>query len=601
MIINKALRTPNFNKGESLTTYLLKVSKNNRVDICDLYRIITNDDLIKKRNKILFHRLDLYPKKVIDIRNLCTLLGLSENEIEDMTFTSVLKKLTEETTEKYAYEYAYKKLLPLINVKSRKFCPVCLKENGCFNIIWQVKELDICDKHLSYLRDDCQQCGCVQPYIHENMGSLKCISCSSPLTITSNSIIEHQIVSEQTLKYRDWNFLLNPLKSFPKVEGLTREQSLALYALYIAQNFEPKFSLQKVNGMKISYAKKLRSLVKGISQNVFNLTILLDLIRRHAMSVEEFSNLRVDDNFLKSFNPPKREIACLAPWCSSYGTSKNLIDKKRMTSTYKNLFVCTDCYIKYGTRKSTDKWEDVRGFIKIISDIKENLSPNTIPETQLSIEIGIDMQKCKQALGYMAYRKLLPSHWSDRYVPTMPENTLSLIEKFQNLITKSVKKMLKHSKKEYGWSSNDYYYYLAYPEVEHLLVFKVQDTFVRKIYNQGDLKEQVLEEIRSSNKEGTNISLKAISKRIGVGRTTLTNYGLDVLIASERYKQKFEIKIIKTKLVTEFISSKALKQERFKIIELYNFIQERETRLKKGYPSISQWITKAINESGLSK
>lgn len=198
------------NSGESLTTYLLRASQRNLVSILDIYNIVKNGTVLKKFN-VRFFQLDIYPNKLVNIEKLSALLGVSVSQIEKMTLTSVFNKYIEEES---IQPSSYKLLLSLINNKTRRFCPVCLNENKYFKLIWQVKELEICDKHSTKLTDICPICGCIQPYIHEKLGQIKCLKCNSQLDQSNLNSVNQNIVSEQLSKYSDWYFLMDNSRSF---------------------------------------------------------------------------------------------------------------------------------------------------------------------------------------------------------------------------------------------------------------------------------------------------------------------------------------------------------------------------------------------------
>lgn len=307
-----------------------------------------------------------------------------------------------------------------------------------------------------------------------------------------------------------------------------------------------------MNGLKRYYAQSLRAMVNGGVLHRVNLAELFKQIRSQKISLEDFSRVEVSEDFIKSLSKPKNELVCKAHWCPSYGTSKKIVDTKHRSSKYTKISICTDCGIKYGIRHLSNEWEDMGNHIMIIGQILINLE-TVVSETKLRKEIGIDELKCKRILGYLAYHNLLPKRWTGKYVPKSVDNDVSVIRKFKEItdLTCSTREMLKYAKKEFSWGANEYFFYLAYREVEFMLAVKIKNGGNRKKkYAKDELRKQVFEVISKFHNEGVKINHDNISEQLGLSKNMLRRYGFSPLIESERKNQIINIKSIKIKNTT---------------------------------------------------
>ncbi|RAP22863.1 hypothetical protein C2W64_03422 [Brevibacillus laterosporus] len=224
---------PRMKEGESLTSYILRVAMANCFDYMRILKIVNT----KRNNKDIWRRtfrFDVSADGRIDMFRLSKLLKITEFEIQSMTFMPLANKLIEEGY--YTSEQILIALPKLIEINKRCFCPLCLKEQGYYKLLWQVKEIDMCNIHLCRLQSSCQNCMKLQPYISENLAIMQCKYCHSRLTTQGIQKIEDEKeINYQSDKYIKWNYMLNEKSRIaPRITGVSSDKIISYSILYAA-------------------------------------------------------------------------------------------------------------------------------------------------------------------------------------------------------------------------------------------------------------------------------------------------------------------------------------------------------------------------------
>lgn len=592
----RLLRRPCYREGESLTGYLLRAAYANKIEIYDIYNK-TNNGLINIPRRVGFHHLDIYPMRLLNLEKLSYLTGLSKECISAMTFEPLIGKLMENVRENEQFV----DFTRLLETKHRKFCPICLDQNGGYRNLWQIGELNICDVHKCALTIYCPACGFAQPYIHKNLGGFRCVKCDSLLSAKISNALESNVISEQLIKYKDWYYLLSPQKIISEIENLPREKSLALLEIYIDQSMEEKFQLGRGDFLHQNYVRYLRRMIKSDEPlKSPNLNIMLSLLRNKGMSVEEFSRISISNNFVRDFIDPTKKAAavkCKAPWCSSNGLNISLVQRKPRNNMFSQIMVCSNCFIKYGRRYGESSWEEIGNDIEIISRVLKVLGLG-LRESEICLELGITIYKLKRILGYLAHRHLLPSAYQKKYVPVQFIDDQMILKRFRDLPVYGNISMLKHAQKSFGWKINEYFYNLAYPIVEEFIALRVRKTEKRRTNEKVDnLRQNVLLDIQRAKDDGLEISLKAVAERLRVSPKLLSCYGLTDLIAVEHKKQiRSRSALIYKSRFNEFIMNNRLQERPLLSSEIYRYLKITPSRLREQHPFIAQRVNKALEE-----
>jgi hypothetical protein len=101
---------------------------------------------------------------------------MTKQDLCNMTFTPIISKFVEPG--KIGDGTTYISMISReIDRTVRWFCPKCIKEQGYYKLLWQVKEIEICDIHLIKLEYICKSCNRPHLYVHKEIGT--CIYCDS--------------------------------------------------------------------------------------------------------------------------------------------------------------------------------------------------------------------------------------------------------------------------------------------------------------------------------------------------------------------------------------------------------------------------------------
>jgi hypothetical protein len=153
--------------GESITSFLLRVSRAYNASIKDVWKWFAPDEVIRYAR-----RIDLFLPETFNVGKMSVLFKKSAEQIRESTFFNLLESLQEkEDISQWGF------LGDSVISKNRRFCAECIKERICYLHIWQVREIKLCDKHHVYLQDACPSCKVPIPYIHDMLsfyGATRC-------------------------------------------------------------------------------------------------------------------------------------------------------------------------------------------------------------------------------------------------------------------------------------------------------------------------------------------------------------------------------------------------------------------------------------------
>jgi len=174
---------------------------------------------LKEANKMYF--IDSLSYRYADIEAISILTGLNLDTISTMTMAPIYNKFTYDSRVVEAPNYYL--FNNLLEKKHRRFCQHCLRENGVYNLKWQIKNIEICDIHRTNLTSTCPTCGAIQPYITNYLGELRCHVCMSLLYETEIDTPEYgdKHLNNQLYLHRQWDYLLDN-----KTKGLTPNPSM---------------------------------------------------------------------------------------------------------------------------------------------------------------------------------------------------------------------------------------------------------------------------------------------------------------------------------------------------------------------------------------
>jgi hypothetical protein len=209
--MNRITVRPQIKDGESLSGYLIRISKFSGIKTQRLLGYICNELNIETKNirgwSSLSAKLDLYPEVIIDLNRLGKLVAKSLPLLKKSTLCSAIDKFLDSPIE-------YKTLSGIGAFRyNRFFCPECLRQEGIYMLYWQIKEISLCQRHLIKLRTNCPNCYKEQPYMTDKLTDYRWVYCDNLLfseNETEDKIDDIRTIAEEKRKFEVWMFLINP-------------------------------------------------------------------------------------------------------------------------------------------------------------------------------------------------------------------------------------------------------------------------------------------------------------------------------------------------------------------------------------------------------
>lgn len=547
---------PKPQEGESLSGYIMRISELNCTKFWCLMKHIGIS------NSVVSRPLDISPEKIVNISNLTNLLGLDEESILKMTFSSLFNQLYPNITP----EDKQLKRNPVSDeiVKNKRFyCISCLRESGYYKLLWQVKEIYICNIHFTKLQSCCSLCGTNQPLISSALSIFSCHKCGNPIyTQLESKIKDSDEINEQLKIIDDWLFLLNEkLLVNNNLYSYSKERFLVILSFYVAQGMEEIFDRGKISFFESGEVTDYLRFIYGLSGGKYiSLKIILKLLRNFNISLETLFSINIPESYIASLEDYRNKFenkftgVCLAPWCNSYKSNKALtiINSRYGIENHYLFSVCKECFNKYGYNKNTGEWENIGGFIDLLLN-KVVISLNSHDSLKdISLKHKIDRYIIKNAIGYAANYKLLNEELLERYKPkNIPNDIISYFSYLYELIGQ----MRINSYKYFRWSSCEFYYYINIKEVQDYLIFE-KNMLLKKDSCFNDRNEQfkkrfqdLLEYYIQIDKD---INLKNLSKDLKCTDNKIYYHGLKEIMRNAAIKQYEKRKVInKEKIINE--------------------------------------------------
>lgn len=532
---------PKPQEGESLSGYIMRISEMNCIKVWGIMRYLG-----VRRNKV--HHLDMLPQKIVDMSNFNCLLGGDEESILRMTFWNLLNKFYSNVTLEYK-DFKRNVLTDEIVKNKRRYCVSCLRESGYYKLLWQVKEVDMCNIHFTKLQSGCSFCGTEQPYMASTLGMFLCFKCGNDISTQEElKIKDTNLINEQLKVIDNWLFLLSEKFSLDKYLNVyNKEEFLIIVSFYVSQMMEEVFDRAKISFFfSNEMTDYLRVIYKLSDGKYMSLKKVLKLSRTFKISLDRLFSLNIPETYIDSLNNYRSKFenkglgVCLAPWCSSYKSDKSLIiiDSRNRIRNHYLFCICKGCFNKYGYNRNTDKWQNIDGFIDLLCN-KVIPSLNSL-ETLSNIEskYKIDKNYLRNAIGYAANYKLLNEEILEKYeMKSVPNDITSYFSYLYNLVGTMRRNALKHFK----WGSREFYYYFNLKEVQYYLIFE-ENMFFRKFPDFEDKKgkfkkefQKLLEYYIETDKD---INLKNLSTDLKCSDNTIYNYGLRNIMRAAVKKQR---------------------------------------------------------------
>lgn len=553
------------------------------------------------------HQIDILPERVIDLEALSGILGVPLPQLRAMTFQSAVEKYVDQIDTSQDYPTAMR---DVTDKTYRRFCPVCLQEDCVLKLIWQVKEIEICDKHHVRLTSKCSACGTEQPFQSKNIAVLSCVSCGSKLASHSARKVEDtDLIAAQSRIYSDWRYLMDSSFSslVPEIKNYTKEKSLAIAVLYLLQGKPEAYNSESIQ-------PRLRKLTHGLVRMVrddndpkwVSVAQSLFILRRLNIEPSDIQSICIPDSFVASLYPPKNSIGpCLAPWCKFKGTSNGMrrilwkfcFNENRIRYAYPS--VCTGCYMRYGI--ADNQWRNVPvsfcDGIDLTQKVRKLLKAGA-SQAEIMREQKIRHPQVARITGYLAYHQLLDDSLAKNYTPiSMPDNILECVKQIGPFVSEIGQAK---AKELFGWKNVDFYYYMAIAEVQDYLSFDKESniplrrkTVKRRVLGEEEARklETIIEQWKISD---IKIYFQSLAKALNCPAIILHEKPYENIIKAAQTEQqlfhrKKEKKDLRNK-AKNFIDSKLEYGEPIVAYEVYAHIGQGINYLKRRFPWLRKWI-----------
>lgn len=593
---------------ESLTGYIMRITFENDVpNLSDLFTVL--NIYYSKNIKRRAYQWDMFPFRVADTERLLQWMALSENMLNAMTFAPVIRKLYMNHDENIDW---YKNSVSSSLVKNhRRFCPQCLKERGFYNLVWQVEEIEICDIHHSKLQSHCSTCSTEQPYVGDKMGEFKCANdCGFLFDEVPDRAEDIEYINDQLRKYEDWRYLLHPETTLiPTVGDLPPEKALHVALLYVAQGGGTEFRTVLNTVLSKENVLDMRKFVaEGGHLFKMQLDRILAVIRKAGLSVQQFSELSIPTDFVKSLFEWPREILqpCQTPWCSSCGDNRNVVRVKHdqhmyfKGAKYIKHSVCTGCWVQYGERHGN--WEPIGNFVELAIQVRALLEQKQTRHS-IWIQLGVERRYLLRIVGYLLYHRLVSQKvWAE--LRPVSEQPAGLLERFKETVMGGGSSLAK-AKSLHGWDESTYYYYLANPDVQRYYIFEaykhrrfgVREAGQRRRGGKkAEVEAKVNDAIRSFIEQEIDITVKEIAASIGLADHMLRYHGLTEKIKEAiEHQRKIKSQQREAQLrevIQQYIYQKKASDEPIFVEDVGSFIgYSSGQHLRQTFPEIAEWIS----------
>ena len=279
--------------GESLSSFISRLAFRNALHYLDIIKLISKNESTLKVRKIL--HMDIAPELNINLSKLSELCGIEENKLEELTFLPVTKKFLKNYKLNYRRNLFF--ILNSLEVSKKKYCIECLKEHSGYKLLWQVKDVKLCDKHLIPFEEKFME---PNKFLDINLVDEIYIYTKNK---EQNNNLEGNIeidIKKQKEVYDMWHFFQKSEGSLHIRENINFDIYVSIILLYIGQAGDKKlFDVNK----SIYSSKKINRLKNIINNGNNNGNLSINSINEYLKvanySFENFFSTYIPDEFIK--------------------------------------------------------------------------------------------------------------------------------------------------------------------------------------------------------------------------------------------------------------------------------------------------------------
>lgn len=344
---------------ESLSGYLRRIADANHLPLKPFLRL-AHPHATTAHPSLGGREIDVYPG---DLGFLSHLTGQPEHVLRRLTCEPIMKAFYGVTASCSSYAAAAfvrpSYALPSFEIK-RQFCPLCLRENFYFRLMWQLHEFTICPKHRIYLNNRCSGCHTEFALLQGGPVTDRCLKCGEslyrgPLTAAPN------LSAPLQSRLDDYKALLEGRIHFGSMSNF-----VARINRYISSANRSWFSVQQAAGMSAGTIQVL----KAGSSRIVALSSLMALAEGVAGSMRAFVQLPTQAGMVNRRVRYSSRFTCHNPWCPNF-------DKNDVVLYSADKYVCKRCGCRFTKAKGLIKGLPERDFCLKLHDFLHRLPSGT--------------------------------------------------------------------------------------------------------------------------------------------------------------------------------------------------------------------------------
>lgn len=453
---------PKIYSDECLTSIIMRYAEANSLRCEEIFDMVRS--CYKRADIRNAHHIDINPFRVLNFSVFQTLLKVKSDKLTNSFYPAL--SIFVDSEELGTLNNSSTLIKGLFITKTRRFCNMCVEEKSYYKLIWQIKNILYCPEHNIPLSSNCPNCGNEQPYIHEDFYRGICYYCKKTLSLHEKRFNDELSYDYSNWLYKQWVYLM----SYNNKPFVNLHENI-IRLLYLCNTKCDNFTVENLKFISRDYKYKLLKILSLNNTETYDeigLNIIFKILFLSKLDVEEFLELNVSSQFrisLRKYVSKKSNCYCLAPWCSHFGTNKELKKLKYRSKTHNNLHICLGCTLKYGINKDTGQWVEYGEIISIGYNILLPLINSGMNKINLSKVVNSRYKVYKMA-SYLAKFNLINNTYIKNFTPQITDiSTAHLLKIASNNETK----MRKRAKETLHLGIGDFYFYYFSYEVQRYI------------------------------------------------------------------------------------------------------------------------------------
>ncbi len=585
---------PAIEQGECLSSYLQRISNSNFITPHYLWRHVLKSNTHYPQSSIS-RLVDVIPSSTIDLNLLSSLLLTNRDSLENLTFMHVFRKFGVDIN-----DINHSRILSNLINTNRKFCPECISEKPYFKLIWQITEINYCEKHGLELKTKCSNCNNFIPILPNSADFRKCPTCGFDLSKSSSK--QYLSDSKDQRIYDDWHIILGK-KTLPlnSIGTLSIEQNVALRTLFLIGPYENELTLDEKT--TLSSIKQLARCTQS-TLKFMHLGLILHFLRKYNVPIQYFFSMNLPQEYIESILSPKvrliENLSCQAPWCKQYLKKGSLRRTPSSLKIYKSgdtlkyYMYCESCATEYALDTNCllcersffiqFTWNKVKPLLSSCSTLKE-----------LTLKLNSSQDKVTRSIIFLAANHLIAQ--DDLPVNIPSTHNEAIMSSIKDNVIKGIP--AKKIRSELGIKYNDFLYYWLNIECQ-LLQFNKKVRRPDKASSKEERESMFTSVVEQLIDSRTPITINSICKKLNICPESLRQWGLlpkvkeYKKIQTNSFKESYRSEILNK--VNDVLYKTHSSNNQISSEELYRSIGVSRNLLVRNFPDLTKHIHERLLE-----